>query len=124
MSRYISQFSKQNKDDRIELMATPAPQSGDQQKDEAQNKALIPGSTWFPILPQFSNVDYGKAMSFLTNKNTISLFVVRDMMQVCDRIRLLAQIPILMQGPRASSSKNYLTLDSRLKETLKNSGKL
>ena len=63
-------------------------------------------------------------MSFLTNKNTISLFVVRDMMQVCDRIRLLAQIPILMQGPRASSSKNYLTIDSRLKETLKNSGKL
>ena len=50
--------------------------------DASESRALIPGSTWFPILPQFSQVDYGKALTFLTNKNTISLFVVRDMMQV------------------------------------------
>ena len=56
--------------------------SHDASSKSRQKRALIPGSTWFPILPQFSQVDYGKALTFLTNKNTISLFLVRDMMQV------------------------------------------
>ena len=60
--------------------------------ENSESKELVedPGTgrilpaLFFPLLPQFYNLDYGSVLEFFTQPDTIGYFVIRDISAVSD----------------------------------------